>query len=196
MKYKVGDKLKVREDLETEVVYGGFRYVEDMTQSKYITVQSATSRYYTVLENYRFWTDEMIECKVQSTNMKYKIGDKVRVREDLEIGDYYGAQTFEYPMNKFIGTLVTISEVRKDEYLIEEDGTYGWTDEMFEGKVRESKKETEEKSPLQKIKEEILFKKNVIDEFFGIDTALSSRVSGRLNAYKELLEFIEGIEKE
>lgn len=63
--------------------------------------------------------------------MKYKVGDRVRVRSDLKVGKGYGAHTFAYDMFKFEGKIVTIESVWEQGYRIEED-TYWWTDEMFE----------------------------------------------------------------
>lgn len=63
--------------------------------------------------------------------MKYKVGDRVRVRSDLKVGKGYSAHTFAYDMFKFEGKIVTIESVWEQGYRIEED-TYWWTDEMFE----------------------------------------------------------------
>ena len=66
--------------------------------------------------------------------MKYKVGDKVRVRKDLVIDSSYGREDFVEEMKSFIGKVVTISKVIDEEYLIlEDDGDYAWTEEMFEG---------------------------------------------------------------
>lgn len=63
--------------------------------------------------------------------MKYKFGDRARVRSDLKVGKGYGAHTFAYDMLKFEGKIVTIESVWEQGYRIEED-TYWWTDEMLE----------------------------------------------------------------
>lgn len=63
--------------------------------------------------------------------MKYKVGDKVKVRSDLVVGKSYGEHTFVHDMIKFSGKIVTIESVWKQGYRIEED-TYWWTDEMLE----------------------------------------------------------------
>ena len=62
--------------------------------------------------------------------MKYKVGQKVRVRNDLEVGKIYGTY-FNEDMAKLIGKEVTISNVDGCYYNIKEDG-WNWTDEMFE----------------------------------------------------------------
>ncbi len=63
--------------------------------------------------------------------MKYKVGDKVKVRSDLRVGKSYGEHAFVHGMFKFKGKIVTIESVWKQGYRIEED-TYWWTDEMLE----------------------------------------------------------------
>lgn len=66
--------------------------------------------------------------------MKYKVGDKVRVRSDLQINGRYGAYTFVSEMSDYKGSVVAISEVYLTCYCIEEDkGIWKWTDGMFEG---------------------------------------------------------------
>lgn len=64
--------------------------------------------------------------------MRYKVGDKVRVRGDLIVGKRYG-QYFNKDMAKLINKVITIRKVvNKNFYKIEEDAYYCWTDEMFE----------------------------------------------------------------
>lgn len=63
--------------------------------------------------------------------MKYKVGDKVKVRSDLRVGKSYGEHAFVHDMFKFRGKIVTIESVWKQGYRIEEDA-YWWTDEMLE----------------------------------------------------------------
>ena len=70
--------------------------------------------------------------------MKYKIGDKVKVRNDLKV-QRYGDRTFVERMEKYKGKLVTISEEFPGIYHIKEDKNenWDWTDEMFEGLVED-----------------------------------------------------------
>ena len=63
--------------------------------------------------------------------MKYKVGDKVKVRSDLRVGNSYGEHAFVHDMSKFRGKIVTIESAWKQCYRIEEDA-YWWTDEMLE----------------------------------------------------------------
>ena len=65
--------------------------------------------------------------------MKYKVGDKVKVKEDLEIGETYGGLTFSVQMREYRGQIVTIKTADDDSYQIEEDElNWYWTDEMLE----------------------------------------------------------------
>lgn len=64
--------------------------------------------------------------------MKYKVGDKVRVRRDLNKGMIYNEFTVTTPMADKAGDIVTISAVSRWYYHIAEYGCC-WTDEMFEG---------------------------------------------------------------
>lgn len=70
--------------------------------------------------------------------MKYKVGDKVRVRRDLQISRRYGSYTFAPGMDHYKGSVVTISKANPTFYRIEEDeGNWIWTDEMLEGLVED-----------------------------------------------------------
>ena len=63
--------------------------------------------------------------------MKYKVGDKVRVRKDLVVGKRYGCYPAVSKMVEKSGKLATIRTVHSDFYEIYKD-VYSWTDEMFE----------------------------------------------------------------
>ena len=72
--------------------------------------------------------------------MKYKAGDKVRVRKDLKIGTFYQMEdmdvtdSFVSGMDQYSGKVVTIHGICGSKYeIVEDNGKYNWTDEMFEG---------------------------------------------------------------
>lgn len=70
--------------------------------------------------------------------MKYKVGDRVRVRRDLKNDVGYGSRHTVKEMMDYKGNVVTISEVRTNCYWIEEDKkAWVWADEMFEGLVED-----------------------------------------------------------
>lgn len=96
--------------------------------------------------------------------MKYKIGDKVLVRPDLEENKKYGDEVVISDMLFFRGKIVTIEHIdHPDYYRIKEDpDQWYWTDEMF------IEKEPEEiKSDLEEIKEDFDSNEiyNPLDEF-------------------------------
>ena len=80
--------------------------------------------------------------------MKYKVNDRVRIKSL----DWYNRYTngtevnckhypFTCDMKNYCGQIMTINIVRGHSYyMIEDDGTYAWTDEMIEGLVEEETK--------------------------------------------------------
>ncbi len=66
--------------------------------------------------------------------MKYKVGDKVRVRKDLKVGERYGSDVFIVDMLPMLGKVVTINEVfeQTNKFWIEELPCWAWTPEMVE----------------------------------------------------------------
>lgn len=65
--------------------------------------------------------------------MRYKVGDKVRVRSDLEKFEKYGGYTFTGEMNAYKGMTAAITKVNGNAYAIDLDNKkWAWTDEMFE----------------------------------------------------------------
>jgi hypothetical protein len=70
--------------------------------------------------------------------MKYKVGDKVRVRRDLERYRQYGKYDANRNMAELHGSIVEIKKVENEEQRYEiNDNLYYWTDEMFEGLAEE-----------------------------------------------------------
>lgn len=61
MKYKVGDKVKVRSDLKTSVLYGSLYAVAEMIKKKIVTITYVYDDCYKVVEDDYAWTDEMLE---------------------------------------------------------------------------------------------------------------------------------------
>lgn len=69
--------------------------------------------------------------------MKYKVGDKVRIRENLEAGKTYGKKVLLSTMEKYLGCEATIKAYREESgyYVLDKDaadGHWGWSEEMLE----------------------------------------------------------------
>ena len=117
--------------------------------------------------------------------MKYKVGDKVKVREDLEIGKTYGKLTFSVQMREYKGQIVTIETADDDGYQIEEDElNWYWTDEMLEDVKEELLKEADygieainEQNRIEKLEIKLKNKQSEIDF-----------LKGQISAYEKILE--------
>lgn len=64
--------------------------------------------------------------------MKYKVGQKVRVKKDLVIGRQYGKYCFSSLMNYLRGNVLVISKVFDNGYYLEEPSHFYFSDEMLE----------------------------------------------------------------
>lgn len=74
---------------------------------------------------------------------KYKVGDKVVVRNDLVLDKWYGRYFWTTSMDKFKGKIVTIEEELDSfypGYHIKDMRGCAWTDEMFEGLAKDKTK--------------------------------------------------------
>lgn len=63
--------------------------------------------------------------------LKYKVGDKVKIRKDLKVGKLYGTCFFTEGMKDLRGKITRITKVNRMGYRID-SRSYYWTDEMFE----------------------------------------------------------------
>ena len=76
--------------------------------------------------------------------MKYKLGDKVKIREGLDIDKIYGGWDCSEDMIQYGGKIATIVKCYDDSYHIDvDDECYDWTDEMFEDYTEDTEKKTE-----------------------------------------------------
>lgn len=65
MKYKVGDKVRVREDLKEAEKYGLLCAIDEMIKKKNVTIAYVYDGYYGIKEDVFMWTDEMFEGLVE-----------------------------------------------------------------------------------------------------------------------------------
>ena len=65
--------------------------------------------------------------------MKYKVGDKVRIREDLIVYKEYGKNVYTHEMEEYKGKTAYITDTCCESYELDVDnGAWSWTDEMLE----------------------------------------------------------------
>ena len=105
----MGDKVRVKEDLVGDKMYGLNKFVRPMEQYRGQVFRIA----YIFLNQYEFddigylFTEEMVEEVNEEVKedltMKFSVGDKVRVREDLVEGEYYGHYMFSHNMKEYKG---------------------------------------------------------------------------------------------
>lgn len=158
MRFKVGDKVKVKSNLVACEYYSDIfcNGVMPAIGGEILTIDRVVisiPSFYEVKENGWIWADDMLE-PVENNNteenaiMKFKVGDKVKVRSDLIVGHaYYSADRTYYDtvapaMKEYAGKIVTIDMVIETigGYRIKEDADHWrWTDEMFESKEEEKK---------------------------------------------------------
>lgn len=143
MKYKVGDKVKIREDLEIGEMYGDWDCSTSMTFYGGMIatiVKCRDNSYYIDIDNGDYtWTDEMFAEQYEYTS-KFNIGDKVRVRRDLEVGKQYNGLTFLSGMNVCDDVMTIECKCDDGTYLCKEH-SYWWSEDMLE-KVEETTETT------------------------------------------------------
>lgn len=109
-KFKVGDKVRVRTDLKVgSYYYNENRSYRDVFSSgmsnfkgKIVTIKNVwVDNSYSIKECGFIWTDEMFEPV-------FKVGDKVKLRDDLKVEQVYGKLHFTRGMSLFKGRTLTI----------------------------------------------------------------------------------------
>lgn len=109
---KPGMKVKLRKDLVAEQMYGSDCWVTDMVEpGSEVVVERITKddRFY-VKGSFYNYTVDMLEIPVKLSDLEsrdFKVGDRVRLREDLKVGGVYGGFTYLKTMLK-PGTETTI----------------------------------------------------------------------------------------
>lgn len=65
MRYKVGDKVRVRSDLKLSVLYDGLCAIDEMIKKKIVTITYVHDGGYEVVEDDYMWTDGMLNGLVE-----------------------------------------------------------------------------------------------------------------------------------
>ena len=86
MKYKVGDKVKVRKDLVPNSEYGGVCYVEfmDKFKDKECVITNMDDTSYRINNSEFWWTDEMLEPVNEAALLEYALEKLGMSKEELE----------------------------------------------------------------------------------------------------------------
>ena len=149
VKYKIGDLVKVRDDLQEDKMYGGCSSIDDMLKFRgtldFIENIDDDGDYHLANNNNPYvWSEEMLEPVVIKNNskhemkeknsMEYKIGDVVRIKDNLQEGEKYGECNVNKDMLKFRGATTTIEGIDEDGdfYLANKDDYYAWYKDMLE----------------------------------------------------------------
>lgn len=133
MKYKVGDRVKIREDLVVGNAYGAEVFVKDMRHYKgnMATITTICGDAYRInIDKCWNWTDEMFE-ENEYHMPKFNVGDKVRVRRDLEVGKKYNGLTLTSGMYEY-HDVMTIKDIDDDYIYVCEENEYYWSEYMLE----------------------------------------------------------------
>jgi hypothetical protein len=138
MGFKVGDKVTINKGLNAGAHYDRVYCNSDMAKmgGKTFTITNLLDGGKFELEGQCWsWNDTMVS---PVTNYKYKVGEKVRVKENLRsdvsygMYDSYETDTFVGQMRQFAGKIVTIDEMASGKYRMAECEGWNFTDEMLE----------------------------------------------------------------
>ena len=100
--------------------------------------------------------------------IKFKIGDKVKVREGLDISKDYGGYCITTEMLELKNKVLTIKEVRNYGYRIEEDECdFTWTDEMLKKATKQEVEGLEVNNTVEDIKKELENNNKDIDKMLN-----------------------------
>lgn len=104
---------------------------------------------------------------------KFKVGDKVKIREDLEVDVVYGGAIFMEDMKEYRGMVATIISIDYDgKFTIDLDnGKWFWTNKMFEGSKNTTTNKKESKSSSIKC-----------TELIWVDNGVSQKLSAIKNS--------------
>ena len=120
---------------------------------------------------------------------KFKVGDKVRLRDDLEVGRDYGGITFLRDMKDLQGKELTIDRISRQGNYILKEGRFYYSEEMLEkvndtddllefalGKLNMTKEELRREHKKSKTEKQIV--EDVIKRCEDFESYCSSRGCG------------------
>lgn len=115
---KPGMKVKLRKDLVAEQMYGSDCWITDMKKpgSEVVVRRIIKDDRFYVKGSFYTYTVDMLEIPVKLSDLEsrdFKVGDRVRLREDLKAGAMYGSLKYLNSMLK-PGTETTIYDIITD----------------------------------------------------------------------------------
>ena len=147
MKYKIGDVVRIKDDLQAGKKYGGCVALIGMLKfrGKIDTIENIDRDgdfYLSDNDNAYVWHKDMVEPiglkddlkeeMKEKNNMGYEIGDVVMVKENLQEGEKYGECNVIKDMLKFRGVVDVIKSIDIDGDFHLENNPYIWNKDMLE----------------------------------------------------------------
>lgn len=151
MNYKVGDVVRIKDDIQKGEKYGGCNVIDNMLPFRgtidIIENIDEDGDYYLANNNNPYvWNEGMLEPVEPKNdkeikgenNMEYKVGDVVRVKTNLQEGKMYGECDVIKGMLQYRGTIHTIEYVYDDGdfHLTDAKNSYNdpyiWNKDMVE----------------------------------------------------------------
>lgn len=127
MEYKVGDVVKIKNNLQVGERYGQCGVIKDMLQFRGLVdtieyIDEDGDFYLANCNNTYVWSKEMLELvetkndkEIKEENsMEYKVGDVVRIKTNLQEDEMYGDCNVVKGMLQYRGTIHTIEYVYDD----------------------------------------------------------------------------------
>lgn len=165
MKYKVGDKVRIRSDLKetmNNAIYGVSVNSEMVKLAgKMVTIDHVNEKIYTIKEYGFAWTDEMFECIEKPSRedfLKMPVGTKIITDKGKEL--VYDGKCFSDKDDVIIDTMID-----DDLNLIYDDMDYGTKIiEILEPEYRTIWKESPKKMTLKEIEKELGYPVKIVEE--------------------------------
>lgn len=165
MKYKVGDKVRIRSDLKetmNNAIYGVSVNSEMVKLAgKMVTIDHVNEKIYTIKEYGFAWTDEMFECIEKPSRedfLKMPVGTKIITDKGKEL--VYDGECFSDKDDVIIDTMID-----DNLNLIYDDMDYGTKIiEILEPEYRTIWKESPKKMTLKEIEKELGYPVKIVEE--------------------------------
>lgn len=165
MKYKVGDKVRIRSDLKetmNNAIYGVSVNSEMVKLAgKMVTIDHVNEKIYTIKEYGFAWTDEMFECIEKPSRedfLKMPVGTKIITDKGKEL--VYDGECFSDKDDVIMDTMID-----DDLNLIYDDMDYGTKIiEILEPEYKTVWKESRKKMTLKEIEKELGYPVEIVEE--------------------------------